>query len=278
MELISVIIPVYNRQDFIKEAVTSVLEQTYKNFELIVVDDHSTDETKRALSDFNIKVIDSTGKGVSAARNTGIRNSKGRWLTFLDSDDLWYDNKLQVQFDYHNNNQGKLISYTEETWYRKGRLVNPCKHHKKYSGEIFKSLLPLCLISPSSVMIRRDCLLQRGVFNEEFIACEDYDLWLRLGSVFEIILIEQELIIKRNGHNGQLSSEVWGQDRFRIQALKNIIREGILSPDYLMSAFNVLNKKCSIYANGCRKRGRLTEADELLTMCEELRKENELIL
>ena len=258
---VSVIIPTYNRAWVIKEAIDSVLTQDYTEFELIVVDDGSTDQTFDVLESYrnDIKVLSQKNKGVSAARNRGIAEASGKFIAFLDSDDLWLSQKLSVQIDFFNQTPDALICQTEEVWIRNGLRVNPKKRHKKPSGMIFKPSLRLCLVSPSAVMIRRRLFDRVGGFDETLPACEDYDLWLRISCRFPIHLIDTPLIIKRGGHDDQLSKGT-GLDKFRIEAIKKIIRSGLLSDDQRRVAVKTLKEKCNIYAAGCRKRGREEEA------------------
>jgi glycosyltransferase involved in cell wall biosynthesis len=259
---VSVIIPTYNRAWIIEEAIDSVLAQDYTEFELIVVDDGSTDHTSDVLDSYRnvIKVFPQKNKGVSAARNRGIAEASGKFIAFLDSDDLWLSQKLSVQIDFFHQTPDALICQTEEVWIRNGLRVNPKKRHKKPSGRIFKPSLKLCLVSPSAVMIHRGLFDRVGGFDETLAACEDYDLWLRISCRFPIHLIDTPLIIKRGGHDDQLSKGA-GLDRFRIKAIKKIIRSGLLSEDQHRAAVKTLKEKCNIYAAGCRKRGRTDEAE-----------------
>jgi hypothetical protein len=152
-----------------------------------------------------------------------------------------------------------LICQTEEVWVRKGIRVNPKKRHKKPSGMIFEPSLELCLVSPSAVMIRRSLFDRVGEFDVTLPACEDYDLWLRISCRFPVYLIDTPLIIKRGGHDDQLSS-MKGLDKFRIKAIEKNINSGRLTDDQYRAAVKALKNKCKIYADGCRKRGRTEEA------------------
>jgi glycosyltransferase involved in cell wall biosynthesis len=258
---VSVIIPTYNRGWIIKEAIDSVLAQDYTEFELIIVDDGSTDHTSYVLDSYgkDIKVISQKNKGVSAARNRGIAEASGKFIAFLDSDDLWLSQKLSVQIEFFNQMPDALICQTEEVWIRNGLRVNPKKRHKKPSGMIFEPSLALCLVSPSAVMIRRFLFEKVGGFDETLPACEDYDLWLRISCRYPIYLIETPLIIKRGGHNDQLSAS-FSLDKFRIKSLNKIIESNLLSKTQYRAAVKTLKQKCMIYAAGCRKRGREDEA------------------
>ena len=258
---VSVVIPTYNRGWILKEAVDSVLAQDFADFELIVVDDGSTDNTQKILDTFgrDIIVIHQSNQGVSAARNRGIAESRAQLIAFLDSDDLWLPQKLTRQVAFFRSNPDALIAQTEETWVRSGVRVNPKKRHHKFSGVIFEPSLALCLVSPSAVMIRKPLFDIVGVFDESLLACEDYDLWLRISSRYPVYLIDEPLIIKRGGHADQLSKAA-GLDRYRIQSLVKIIESGLLSESQMSAAIKTLQGKSTIYAGGCRKRGRESEA------------------
>jgi glycosyltransferase involved in cell wall biosynthesis len=259
--LVSVIIPTYNRGWIIQEAVESVLAQDYKYFELIVVDDGSTDHTVDLLRSYGkaIRLIQQENQGVSAARNTGIAEASGAFIAFLDSDDLWLPDKLSCQIDFFNSHPEAMLCQTEEIWMRNRVRVNPKKRHKKPSGRIFEASLSLCLVSPSAVMIKRSLFEDVGLFDETLPACEDYDFWLRVSCRHPIYLIDTPLIIKRGGHDDQLSSSP-GLDKYRIQAIRKAIDGRLLSASQFQAAVNTLKQKCGIYAAGCRKRGRLDEA------------------
>ncbi|MDL2122790.1 MAG: glycosyltransferase [Deltaproteobacteria bacterium] len=259
--LVSVIIPTYNRGWTLKDAIDSVLAQDFTDFELIVVDDGSTDNTQDILSSYkkDIVVLRQDNKGVSSARNKGIVSASGQFIAFLDSDDLWLSQKLSTQVDFFNANPDALICQTEEKWIRNGIRVNPKKRHKKLSGDIFNPSLYLCLVSPSAVMIKRSLFEKTGMFDESFPACEDYDMWLRVSCRYPVYLINTPLIKKRGGHDDQLSRSP-GLDRYRIQSLKKIIESNLLTDEQEKAAIKVMKEKCTIYANGCLKRGRKEKA------------------
>ncbi len=224
---ISVIIPVYNRQDTIRRSIDSVLKQTVKACEIIVVDDGSTDDTGRILDSYADKVIVITqeNRGVSAARNVGIKIARGNWIALLDSDDEWLPKKLEWAASYINNNPDVKIFQTEEIWVRNGKRVNPKIKHKKVSGFIFKESLPLCIISPSAVVIKNELLEEVGLFDEKLPVCEDYDLWLRITKKYSVGLDERAGIIKYGGHADQLSRRYWGMDRYRIEAMEKHLND-----------------------------------------------------
>jgi len=265
---VSVIIPTYNRASWLRGAIDSVLDQTFADFELIVVDDGSTDNTKEIVADYGDKIryFYQPNKGPSAARNTGIGQAKADLICFLDSDDRWIKNKLQTQVEFIRQNPLTKISYTNEIWIRNGKRVNQKKVHQKYSGWIYQKCLPLCIISPSSVMIHRDVFDKVGLFDENLLVCEDYDLWLRISCRYPIFFIDQSLIIKNGGHKDQLSHRFWGMDRFRVKALEKILQENILSDQDRQATIEMLKKKCTILANGYFKRGKLEEGNVFLNI------------
>lgn len=270
---ISVIIPSYNRASFLLEAVESVYKQTFPDFELIIIDDGSTDETTEALKKFPRSFLYrfQENQGVSKARNLGLTLARGEWVAFLDSDDLWLPKKLETQMRFLSEHPETRICQTQEIWIRKGRRVNPQKKHQKYSGHIFAPSLQLCLVSPSAVMIQKQLLDEVGYFDETLPACEDYDLWLRISSKHPIYLIDQPLVVKRGGHSDQLSHTIPALDRYRIQALKKILGSGQLSHDQYVIAFKELETKCHIYGQGCLKRGKIEEGHYYLGLPERVK-------
>ena len=276
MPLVSVIIPTYNRRNRLEEAVRSVLDQTFRDFELIVVDDGSTDGTRDMLQPFgnSVKVLDQERSGASAARNLGIGEARGSLIAFLDSDDLWLERKLEVQADHFQTHPKSLICQTEEVWIRNGRRVNPKAYHRKQSGELFRISLDRCMVSPSAVMLRRSLFEEVGVFDTSMEACEDYDLWLRVTCRHPVALLEEPLTVKRGGHADQLSRTVPSLDRLRIYSLSKLLSANLLSKEQTGWALETLRIKTRIYAEGCRKRGKSEEAarvEELLLHHQERR-------
>jgi glycosyltransferase involved in cell wall biosynthesis len=255
----------------LREALDSVLAQDFRGFELIVVDDGSTDDTPQMLGAYgeSIRLLRQENRGVSAARNAGVAAAQGDLIAFLDSDDIWLPGKLARQVEFFRRHPEALICQTEERWVKNGRRVNPGRRHRKRGGMIFEPSLELCLVSPSAVMLRRELLSRVGLFDERLPACEDYDLWLRVSCRFPIELIETPLIIKRGGHADQLS-RAWGLDKYRVESIAKLISSGILPPDPHRAAAAVLKRKCRVYAVGCRKRGRNAEADHYERLSQEM--------
>ncbi|KAA0222599.1 glycosyltransferase [candidate division KSB1 bacterium] len=260
--LTSIIIPTYNRAAFLREAIASVLAQSARDFELLIVDDGSTDDTAKMCAAFGgqIHYISQAHRGVSAARNHGIRLARGRLITFLDSDDLWTPHKLAQQLAWMQQHSGMLLCYTNEIWIRHGRRVNQKLIHRKYGGWIYPYCLPRCIISPSSVLMRRELFEEIGVFDENLPVCEDYDLWLRVAARVEVGFIDEPLIIKRGGHGDQLSQSEWGSDRYRVAALLKMLADDRLNGEWRKATLAMLSQKCQILSQGFAKRSKLAEA------------------
>lgn len=258
---VSVIIPTFNRRPLVGAAIESVLAQSYGDFELIVVDDGSTDDTVAQLAQFGSRllILKQLNRGVSAARNLAVRHAHGRYLAFLDSDDLWLPNKLATQVAFMEQHPTVHICQTEEIWIRDGVRVNPKAKHRKPSGDIFIASLELCLVSPSAVMLTRELFERVGGFDESLPVCEDYDLWLRIALNHSVALIDNTLVIKRGGHADQLSRSLWGMDRYRVLALEKLLRSG-LDGRRRQAAIAVLRRKVEVLAAGARKRGKVSDA------------------
>src|SRR5581483_5598200 len=269
---VSVIIPVFNRREMVAEAIASVLAQREASFELIVVDDGSTDGTgaavEQALEDSTrpVRVIQTENRGAAAARNLGVDASAASLVAFLDSDDLWSPDKLAHQLAFMRAHPELHISQCNELWIRNGRRVNPGLRHRKRAGDIFMDSLRTCLISPSAVIMRTDLFRDMGGFDESMAAAEDYDLWLRILMDHEVGLLDESLVTRRAGHPGQLSNTVPAIDRFRILALAKLLDDPRLRDPRRASVAAVLAEKCGICASGLRRRGRDGEASEFERM------------
>ncbi len=263
--LVSIIIPTFNRSQLLVRAITSVINQKYTNWELIIVDDGSTDETKEVVEKFQevnkISYFKIENSGVSAARNYGIKLAIGEWVAFLDSDDEWLPNKLSLQIEEVLKNNFRLI-HGNEIWIRNGKRVNQKKIHEKSGGEIFKQCLHLCLISPSAVIMKKELLREHNGFSEEFVVCEDYDLWLRVTAKEKVGFINTPIINKYGGHEGQLSQQYFAMDYWRVKSMFQI-RETLRRDDYREQLVKVLKKKCNILLNGYQKHQNIKNYQEI---------------
>jgi glycosyltransferase involved in cell wall biosynthesis len=254
---VSVVIPTYDRIETLPRSLDSVINQTFSDWELIVVDDGSIDGTdKMILRDYPaVRLHRQENGGVSSARNSGVALTSGEWIAFLDSDDAWLPEKLERQLSALANEPELRLSHTDEIWIRNGKRVNQPKEYAKSGGAIYRRCLPLCCICPSSVLLRRDLFDEIGGFDETLPVCEDYDLWLRITAREPVHYLDQALVRKYGGHKDQLSTTVWGLDRYRIRALEKILSEKTLSPKDQLLTKETLVRKLRILIAGARKRG-----------------------
>jgi glycosyltransferase involved in cell wall biosynthesis len=269
MQKVSVIIPTFNRFSFLKKTVDSVLNQSYQEFELIIIDDGSTDNTKELIKAYGrqLKYIYQENKGPAGARNRGIKESNSGFICFLDSDDRWDKHKLAIQLKAMQENPDYLISHTQEIWYRQGKLLNQKDKHKKFPGYIFDKCLPICAVGISTVMARRELFEEVGLFDESLPCCEDYDLWLRVSAKYEFLFIDRALTLKDGGRPDQVSRiYARGMDRFRIQSLKKLLEGDQLNSQQRELSFRELENKCKIYGNGCIKHGKKEEGEYCLSL------------
>lgn len=258
---ITVIIPTFNRIHTIRRAIDSVLAQTLVANEIIIVDDGSTDGTGKMIQAHypSITYIYQPNKGVSAARNQAISLAHNDWLAFLDDDDEWMPHKLKTQMQLLEKNPELKLCHTEERWVRNGVRVNQMKKHRKTGGWIYQACLPLCAISPSSTLIHKSLFDEVGLFREDLPACEDYDMWLKICSSHEVAYVESECMIKYGGHEDQLSAKYWGMDRFRIDALMDMLKSDKLNADDEQATRNILQKKIQVFIKGAVKRNKTEE-------------------
>lgn len=260
---VSVVVPTYNRVEFLSRALTSVAKQTAKCSEIIVVDDGSTDDTANLLKKLSrtieipLVVIRQNNKGPAAARNLGITSAKQKYIAFLDSDDHWNKRKIEIQYRILLDNPEYLISHTKEKWLRRGVHLNQKKKHIPRHGDIFDHCLQLCGVGMSTVMIRRDLFEKIGLFDENLRCCEDYDFWLRVSCRFPFYLVSEPLTVKEGGREDQISSIYrMGMDRIRVYALKKIIDSKILTEKQYSLAIGEFKRKCTVFGNGCLKHGK----------------------
>jgi glycosyltransferase involved in cell wall biosynthesis len=244
-----------------------VLDQTLSPAEIIVVDDGSTDGTPawlaaRAAENSALRFLPLEHSGFPGrARNAGARAARGRYLAFLDSDDLWEPRKLARQLAFFEAHPDIRICHTRERWLRGSREVSQAGQRHRTSGDIFRDALKKCVIGPSTVMLKRSLFEELGSFREDLEIAEDYELWLRLASRHPVGYIDEALTLKRAGHGGQLSEKYSQIEIFRLRALRDLVEAGWFSEERrLRAAAAELARKCRIYAAGCRRRGRLAEA------------------
>jgi len=194
MSKVSVIIPTHNRAEFLRSAITSVLNQTFQNFEIIIIDDASKDHTREVIAHFNdarIKVIhNQVSKGAAGARNVAIMNSNCEYTAFLDDDDEWLPEKLKIQTYLLDNSPLEV-----------GGVCTACFTIEKVSGRVLSIDNPEMsdlskgnFITTSSILLRRECFEKCGLFDESMPTSSDYDMWIRISKTFSFKFIKNALV------------------------------------------------------------------------------------
>jgi glycosyltransferase involved in cell wall biosynthesis len=228
VSLVSIIIPTYNRASYIQKALDSVFKQTYRDFEVIVIDDGSSDNTKEVLQKYGNRIRYSyqDNHGISHARNTGIRNSKGDYIAFLDSDDYWLPEKLNRQIElFHTNPEYGMVASCCASIRLDGSYRD--KNRPGKSGWILKDLFQANFIRTSSAVIKKDCFDRVGVFDEQLKECEEYDLWLRIAAQFPIGFINESLAVYVDNPDGVSTDSLTGR-LYRLKVLeKQYLKEQI---------------------------------------------------
>ncbi|EQA73050.1 glycosyltransferase family 2 protein [Leptospira noguchii] len=264
---ISVVIPTYNRENKILNAISSVLKQTLPPKEIIVVDDGSTDTTvskiQEKFSD-KIQILLLEHKGVSHARNRGVENATGDWIAFLDSDDEWLSEKLEKQWKHIEEHPETEILQSQEIWIRNGRKVNPPTRLSKRDGDIFEQSLEFCSVTPSSVLLKKELYQNQGGMDEKLLACEDYDLWLRITSQTTVVLLDEFLLVRYGGHKDQLSFQYPAMDRFRIYSILKLLSSHLLNQTQRRLAEQNLFIKWGVLRQGRVKRNNWKEELDLI--------------
>ncbi len=208
MPKVSVIIPTYNCAQYITESIDSVLNQTYKDYEIIVVDDGSTDNIKEILVTYTskIKYIYQENSGPSKARNTGILNSNGQYIAFLDADDIWEPTKLEKQLPlFERDHMTSLVFCFTKHVDINGNVFFIDEYDSGWKGYAANRLL-LRPLATSSVLIKKNNLQKVGVFDEKLLFSEDNDLFLRIAARFRFNFVS-EALIKKRVHNQNLTGD-----------------------------------------------------------------------
>ncbi len=282
MARVSVVVPTYNRKESVADALQSVLGQTYRDFEIVIADDGSTDGTPchlfeqlgaqaeaiEVLSRMNPTAIKpfshafthdhvtiqyhySINRGYSAARNRGIRSARGHYVAFLEPEDLWKQNHLETQLAFIDLHPDAKVCRTSEVHMKDGK-ARATRHKVTESGWIFRHTLEASPMSPSAVLAHRECFAACGAFDENLPACDEYDLWLRLASRYPIYYLDQQTVIRRSSRQDG-SSRAWGWDRFRVYALEKAFQSGHLSPVQRFEVAEEIVHKCERLVDGFRR-------------------------
>ncbi len=262
---VAVVVPTFDRARVLGRALESVARQEEPPAEVVVVDDGSGDDTLAVIDawteELPLRYLYQENAGPSAARNVGVALCRSRWVCFLDSDDEWAPEKLTRQLEASRRRPEIAVWHTDEIWIRRGNQVLQRERHRKRGGHIYRDCLPLCVISPSAVMLDRETFLAAGGFDESLPVCEDYDLWLRLCCEHEVGFVDEPLVRKHGGHADQLSRRLPAMDRFRVLALEKSLASGKLGQGDWEATRAMVLEKLEILRAGALKRG-LTAAAE----------------
>jgi len=211
--IVSIIIPTFNRAGMIHRAIESIKLQTFNDWELIVVDDASTDSTEEIIQtymrdDQRIRYIKhEKNQGGSAARNTGIKNSKGSYIALLDDDDRWYPEKLRLQYDYLQNYPETGLVYSGFCYvdYETDKIIKSVR--PRYQGNVSSIILKNNIIGSPTPLIRNECFQRAGLFDEKLSSCQDWDMWIRISQYCSFAYVK-ECLAEVTMHGRQISSDL----------------------------------------------------------------------
>ncbi|MEM9924523.1 MAG: glycosyltransferase [Cyanobacteria bacterium P01_D01_bin.50] len=226
MSYFSIIIPAYNAIKYLPETLESVLKQTFSNFEVLIINDGSSDNIIEWVADIidpRVKLISQDNQGVSAARNAGIDKSKGEYIAFLDADDLWEPTKLEKQLQCLKKNPSLGLIHTAMMLIdEKGKSLGRT-FISNVEGDALKALLEENTIVTSSVIVRRNCLETVGKFDRNLHSSEDWELWVRIASLYPFALIKEPLVFHRqHPHNTTKNWQMLEQD---LHTIEQVFRE-----------------------------------------------------
>lgn len=208
--LVSVVIPVYNAENTIAETIESVIKQTFTDFELVIINDGSTDNSSGILYSFTdkrIRIIDIENSGASSARNLGIDNTCGKYISFIDSDDLWEESKIEKQLNALQINKDCEVVYSWTMYIdENGDKLHPIKP-VDFTGDVYKKMLINNFIgSGSNILAKRDAVISAGKFDSELTYAEEWDLFIRLSINHNFAVIKEYLVYYRQSASSQSSS------------------------------------------------------------------------
>ncbi|WP_009632477.1 glycosyltransferase [Synechocystis sp. PCC 7509] len=234
--LISVVIPVYNGATTVKETIESVLQQSYQNLEIIVVNDGSQDETLaivNSIQDNKIKVFSYSNAGLSASRNRGFSHAGGEFIAFLDADDLWTKDKLEAQLNALQQNPQAAVAYSwTDHIDEQGQFLRPASY-TSYQGDVYERLLVGNFLScGSNTLIRAQALQKVGGFDESLNSAEDWDMWLRLAAYYEFVAIPRPQVLYRISPNS-MSANISKMEAASLQVINQAYNQAPESLQHL---------------------------------------------
>ncbi|WP_071515816.1 glycosyltransferase [Geitlerinema sp. PCC 9228] len=220
---VSVVVPVYNGEQTIQETIESILHQTFSDFEILVINDGSNDSTLDILSKIQqpkLKVFSYPNAGLSASRNRGVRQAKGDYISFIDADDLWTEDKLEKQLKALQENPNASVAYSWTNWIDgKGNFLRSGGYiHAE--GDVFLDLLKRDFVeSGSNVLVKTKAILEVGDFDESLNAVEDWDMWLRLAERYSFVCVPLPQILYRVSSTS-MSADVWKMEKASFRAIE----------------------------------------------------------
>lgn len=298
MAQVSVIVPTFNKKEQVREALQSVLDQKFQDIEILIADDGSTDGTPLALfkelgaQPEAIDVLAKMGnnsirpfthafqcggitvqyhyginRGLSTARNRGIKSARGEYIAFLEPDDFWAPHHLSELISHLKRNREVKVCRVSERLIREGKSRAPKHPANRTTGWLFEASLDSSLMSISTVICHRSCFSICGCFDENMPACEEYDLWIRISSHFPIGFLDCNSVTRRTPRPAD-SIRAWNWDRFRVYALEKAFQSGHITPEqrYLVAQSIVL--KCERLVEGFKRQ----KSDERSNFYERKRK------
>lgn len=262
MTTISIVIPAYNASKTIEETIRSVQNQTFSDFEMIVINDGSIDQTLEVLekiSDKRLKIFSYENKGVSAARNRGIENAKGEFIAFLDADDLWSPDKLERQHAELEKYPDAGVAYSWTYFMEErgnSRILHPCEPIF-FQGNVYPKLLVGDFIySGSNILVRREAVNSVGWFDSALVGCEDWDYWRRLSVQWDFVVIKKYQVYYRKS-SGTASAKIEVMRNASLKAIEKAFDEApndykSLRPECMLN----FNRYCSsLYLQHYRDKG-----------------------
>lgn len=250
MPKISVVIPVYNGAKTIRETLESVLNQTFSDFELIVIDDGSSDSTVNIVNqiqDSRLKVFSYSNAGTAMSRNRGIYQSTGEYISFIDADDLWTADKLEAQLKALENNPQTAVAYSWTNCIDESSKFLRRGGHTTANGDVYAQLLVVnFLANGSNPLIRKQALKEVGEFDKSLVGTEDWDMWLRLAARFHFVAVPTPQILYRQIPDS-VSSNVARQEKEVLKAINLAFSRAPESLGYLKKYALANNYKYLIY-------------------------------
>jgi glycosyltransferase involved in cell wall biosynthesis len=262
MPKVSVVIPAHNSSKFLAETIRSVLYQSFRDFEIIIIDDGSTDDTAKVASGFPVRYFWQENRGVSAARNKGIELSQGEYIAFLDSDDMWLPQKLELQLAAIENAPLAGVVYSDLYYYDNTTCTTTGTFLQKRRrppprGKVLGEFIEYFFGHPSTLLVRKNVFAQVGMFDETLHNCEDDDMLFRMASYCEFEVVPVPLVMYRMHDSGQKSREQETVTHYYILYLNKALQSPMLNDEMRMKLCKSLAERHFRYGELLIRRGRI---------------------